>query len=253
MSGPTRPPAGAFGSPAGAPLSRKVVVEFWGWSSAVPALPSRPSASSAVPSMPSGPQSLRRRRGRCRRSRPLDRLVTDQGAAAVLVAHLPVGGVGAEGGDVDAGVAGRLEAVELALGPVLGVAGDRQRFVVEQLRRVLVDRDVVGVGDVVALLLEPRDHCEVGLRRSSRGPSLLSNSGRSKETLTARPVPETVSAAAELVVVERLAAPGVVGLVGRRWGGRRGSSSRSTRLSSRTTKTIRFSSAVPPTVVSLAT
>ena len=58
MSGPTRPPGGALGSPGGAPLSRKVVVEFCGLSSAVPALPSRPSASSAVPLMPSGPQSL---------------------------------------------------------------------------------------------------------------------------------------------------------------------------------------------------
>ncbi len=58
MSGPTRPPAGAAGSPGGAPLSRKVVVEFCGLSSAVPALPSRPRASSAVPWRPSGPQSL---------------------------------------------------------------------------------------------------------------------------------------------------------------------------------------------------
>ncbi len=58
MSGPTRPPVGADGSPGGAPLSRNVVVEFCGLSSAVPARPSAPSASSAVPSMPSGPQSL---------------------------------------------------------------------------------------------------------------------------------------------------------------------------------------------------
>jgi hypothetical protein len=58
MSGPTRPPGGALESPGGAPLSRNVVVEFWGLSSAVPATPSAPSASSAVPWMPSGPQSL---------------------------------------------------------------------------------------------------------------------------------------------------------------------------------------------------
>src|SRR4051812_6505276 len=58
MSGPTRPPLGAFGSPGGAPLSRNVVVEFSGWSSAVPWRPSAPSASSPVPCSPSGPQSL---------------------------------------------------------------------------------------------------------------------------------------------------------------------------------------------------
>ncbi len=58
MLGPTRPPGGALGSPGSAPLSRKVVVELSGLSSAVPALPSRPSASSAVPLIPSGPQSL---------------------------------------------------------------------------------------------------------------------------------------------------------------------------------------------------
>src|SRR4051794_25788374 len=58
MSGPTRPPAGADGSPSGAPLSRHVVVAFIGLSSAVPAFPSGPRVSSAVPLIPSGPQSF---------------------------------------------------------------------------------------------------------------------------------------------------------------------------------------------------
>ena len=96
MSGPTRPPGGALGSPVGAPLSRKVVVEFSGWSSAVPAMPSRPSASSAVPAMPSGPQSLALTAPLPPEPSPCDGLVTDERAAAVLVADLPVGGVGAE-------------------------------------------------------------------------------------------------------------------------------------------------------------
>src|SRR5262249_27828544 len=91
-----------------------------------------------------------------------DRLEADQGAAAVFVAHLPVGGVAAEGGDVDAGVAGGLVPVHLVFRPVLVVAGDNQRLVVEQLAGVGVDRRVVGVGDVIALALEPLDHRQVG-------------------------------------------------------------------------------------------
>ena len=163
MSGPTRPPGGALGSPGGAPLSRKVVVEFCGLSSAVPATPS--SAERVVGGALDAVRApvVRADRRRCRPSRALDGLVTDERAAAVLVADLPVGGVGAERGDVDAGVARRLEAVELLERPVLGVAGDDDDLVRRSsCAGCCCDRDVVGVGDVVALLLEPGDEVDVG-------------------------------------------------------------------------------------------
>ena len=121
MSGPTRPPGGAFGSPVGAPLSRNVVVEFCGRSSAVPATPSRPSASSAVRRRPSGPQSFGADGPAPARAVALDGLVADEGAATVLVADLPVRRVGAERGDVDAGIAGSLDVVELLQRPVFAV------------------------------------------------------------------------------------------------------------------------------------
>src|SRR4051794_20355042 len=73
---------------------------------------------------PLGPGVVRGRRAAAAGTISLDRLVTDEGAAAVLVADLPVGRIGAEGGDRGTGITGRLEGEELLFGPVLGVAGN---------------------------------------------------------------------------------------------------------------------------------
>ena len=80
-----------------------------------------------------------------------------------LPARLPEHLVAAEEGEVDAGVARRLDVGALRAGPVLVVADGQEDLVVADQRAGPVGVDAGRVADVVAVRLEPADHRVLGV------------------------------------------------------------------------------------------
>jgi hypothetical protein len=91
--------------------------------------------------------------------------------------------------------------------------GDDVDLVAEQLRRVFRDRYVVGVRDVIALLLQPLDQVEVGADEAVANARVVHRP--LEGDLDGARGPGHGVLATGGVVVERLAAPVVVGLIRR--------------------------------------
>ena len=89
----------------------------------------------------------------------------DHRALSVLEAHLPVRGVGAHAGEVDARGERLVECVAHLARPILVVAGGHQQAVADEAPGLAVGVDVGCVGDVKSLALEVADQLVVAAKR----------------------------------------------------------------------------------------